>query len=329
MILGQEKQNLKIRYLSGTVIDAGTGKRFNRLMKYPKISFIGVGIMGSGIVKNLQKKGIPLKIFARDSEKITQLRNENTEICRNISDCYEGSDIAVLCLTEDSVVRNAFFHNGLMESGCRYILDIGTSSPELTEEMKLCSDRNGKVFMDSPMTGSRLAAEAGEILYMLGCDSEEAFEFCRFFWENTGRKIIRCGSAGSGQRTKISLNMIQASVLQSYIEGLMLARNAGIDEELMYEVISSSAARSGISDVKLKYILNNEFYPHFSLKNMNKDLNHALRLAMKTETVTPLASALKAVYSAGMNSGLGEEDFSSLYKVNKKLNKQISDQTEV
>lgn len=298
-------------------------------MEYPKISFIGVGIMGSGIVKNLQKKGIPLKIFARNSEKISSLQNENTEICQTMSDCWKDADIAVLCLTEDSTVRNAFHYNGLMESGCRYIIDIETTSPELTEEMKLFSDRHGKVFMDSPMTGSRLAAEAGEIIYMIGSDSEEAFEFCRFFWESTGKKIIRCGSAGSGQRAKIALNMIQASVLQSYIEGLMLAKNSGIDEELMVEVIGSSAARSGISDFKLKYILNNDFFPHFSLKNMNKDLNHALRLAMKTETLTPLASALKTVYSAGMNSGLGEEDFSSLYKVNKKLNEQNSLQTDI
>jgi 3-hydroxyisobutyrate dehydrogenase len=104
------------------------------------------------------------------------------------------------------------------------------------------------------------------------------------------------------------------------MEGLILAENIGVDKNILSEVISNSAAKSGISDFKLRYILENDYSTHFSLKNMNKDLNHALLLANKTNTTLPLAFTLKSVYNSGLSLSLGDEDFCSLIKVNYNYN---------
>jgi 3-hydroxyisobutyrate dehydrogenase-like beta-hydroxyacid dehydrogenase len=114
--------------------------------------------------------------------------------------------------------------------------------------------------------------------------------------------------------------MVQAEILQSYMEGMVLAEKLGVSLDIFLEVIENSAARSGISDFKLKCIQEKNYSPNFALKNMNKDLNHALNLMLEMNVSLPQAMSLKTIYSQGITSNLGEEDFSSLIKINRSVN---------
>ncbi|MCE9501895.1 MAG: NAD(P)-dependent oxidoreductase [Leptospira sp.] len=284
-----------------------------------KIGLIGAGIMGRGIANNLKKTGAKLKLFARNPDKIRDMEDENTQVVDCPKDAVTDSDYTIFCLTEDKNIRSIFYSGGVLESLQGILLDVGTTSPELTMEMNLACLKKGARFIDSPMTGSRTAARDGQILFMMG-GSDADFEDCRFIFEACGKNVVRCGETGSGQLAKITINMIQAGILQIYMEGFMLAVKSGVKRETLNEILSQSAAKSGISDFKFPFLFSHNFETHFSLKNMNKDLNHALRLAMKNHASLPLSSSLKAVYDSGMNSGFGEEDFCSLLKVNEKLN---------
>lgn len=282
------------------------------------IAFIGVGIMGSGLVKNLKKTDARLKIFARNQSKIEFLKDERTEIYSNISETVVDADFIILCLTEDTVVEKAFME-AIAEPKKAIVLDFGTSSPRLTEKMSHECSKRGFRFVDSPMTGSKMAADKGEILFMVGA-SQEDFQTCNFIWEACGKKVIHCGDVGNGQLMKITLNMMQAGLAQVYMEGLVLGKKLGLDLGVLHEIITNSAARSGISDFKVNCILNDDYSTHFSLKNMNKDLNHAIRIAMENNASLPITHAVKAIYDIGMSSHQGEEDFISLFKINEKLN---------
>lgn len=285
-----------------------------------KIAFIGVGIMGRGIVNNLKKLGHPISLYSRNPQKIQDLKDEHTVIASSPETAIENAKFTILCLTEDEVVRNFLSESRYFELGQGYLLDFGTTSPELTQEMYEKSKGRGIRFLDSPMTGSKLAAKNGEIIFMIGSDSQEDQDACGFIWEVAGKKTIACGSVGSGQLAKISLNMVQAGVMQVYMEGLMLARKSGIPSEIYWEVIDNSAAKSGISDFKGHCIRNRDYAANFSLKNMNKDLNHALKLALNSKASLPLSSVLKSVYDSGMSKGLGDLDFVSLLEVNEERN---------
>jgi 3-hydroxyisobutyrate dehydrogenase len=116
------------------------------------------------------------------------------------------------------------------------------------------------------------------------------------------------------------LNMMQAGIFQIYLEGFSLASKSGIKENIIFQVIENSAAKSGISGFKLPRVLEENFETHFSLKNMYKDLKHALRLALDRAANVPLSFALHTIYAKGMEEGLGEKDFCSLAKINKQLN---------
>ena len=282
------------------------------------IAFIGVGIMGRGLVKNLKKTNLNLRIYARNISKIQDLHDEKTNVFTTINEAVLGADFIILCLTEDSIVEKAFFEV-VSEPYHATILDFGTSSPGLTEKMHYESLKRGFRFIDSPMTGSKMAADKGEILFMVGANKED-YKNAEFIWDSCGKKTIHCGEVGKGQLMKISLNMMQAGLTQVYMEGLIFGKKLGLDLNILQEIITNSAARSGISDFKVNCILNKDYSTNFSLKNMNKDLNHSLRIAMSHNVSLPLISSLKSIYDSGISQNLGEEDFISLFKINEKPN---------
>ncbi len=282
------------------------------------IAFIGVGIMGRGLVTNLKKTGARLRIYARNISKIQDLQDEKTTIFSNVKETVRDADFIILCLTEDYIVKETFFEI-ISEPYHATILDFGTTSPELTNIMHYECNKRGFRFMDSPMTGSKVASDKGEILFMVGA-SKEDYKNAEFIWNACGKKTIHCGEVGKGQLMKISLNMMQAGLAQVYMEGFILGKKLGLDLGILHEIVTHSAARSGISDFKVNCILNKDYSTNFSLKNMNKDLNHSLRLAMAHNISLPLTSSLKSIYDSGMSQNLGEEDFISLFKINEKMN---------
>ncbi len=287
------------------------------------IAFIGVGIMGLGLVKNLKNKEVQLHLYSRDIKKIKALEDGNTKIFDSVSATIKDSNIIILCLTEDAIVEDIFFNQGILKHSNTLILDFGTTSPKLTKKMHKAASEKGIRFFDCPMTGSKIAADSGEIVFMFGGTENEAKDI-QFILDACGKKTFFCGEVGKGQEMKIALNMVQAGLMQVYMEGLTLANKLGLDPKLFQELISNSAAKSGISEFKLNYILNQDYSTNFSLKNMNKDLNHALDLMNKTNAALPLTSTLKSIYNAGMSANLGEEDFCSLFKINEKLNNTIA-----
>lgn len=284
-----------------------------------RIAFLGVGIMGKGIVKNYQKLNIPLSLYARNIEKIKNLENTNTRIYNNPIDTIKDSTHIILCLTEDNVVSRVYDEIASITDSI--IIDFGTTSPGLTSKLYQNQKNQGKKFISSPMTGSKIASERGEIVFMIGADSEQDIVDNNFIWKYTGKTTIYCGLPEIAQKAKIALNLTQALLLQSYLEGSILAESVGVSRTLYQEIISLSAAKSAISDFKLKCINEENYEPNFSLKNMNKDLNHALSMAIDSNLSLPLSYITKTIYNEGMRKNLGEEDFVTLYKINRERNR--------
>lgn len=276
-----------------------------------EIALIGTGIMGRGIAANLKKAGHSLRLYARNRQKIQDLVEEGTEIFDRPSEAARGSAIVLLCLTTDEVVRQTALSEEFLSAVQGIVVDVGTTSPELTVELQQAFSARQVRFIDAPMTGSKNAARDGQILFMVG-GSDEEFSAAKPVFDACGKGVVRCGRVGDGQRAKIALNMVQAGTLQVLLEGFYLARNLGVAPETFKQIIDQSAARSGISDFKIPFVLSRNFETHFSLKNMNKDLNHALHLAMATRTDLPLSFALKQVFDRAMKLGHAEDDFAAI-----------------
>ncbi|TGK35467.1 NAD(P)-dependent oxidoreductase [Leptospira gomenensis] len=282
------------------------------------VSIIGAGIMGSGIARNLANAGYSPKLYARNPEKIRKLETLGCTIHENPSEAAHEADLVVLCLTEDSILKKEVFDSGLLESKPRIVLDCGTTSLPMTHLLaKECAARNIR-FYDCPMTGSKNAAVDGQILFMIGATKKDT-EDLRFFLEICGKDTVYCETIGSGQKVKLALNMIQAGIFQVYMEGFSLAQNSGLDPEILKTVLLQSAAKSGIAEFKFPFVFSGNYETHFSLKNMRKDVYHAMELAQTKGTSLPLCKNLPAIYDSGMNAGFAEKDFCSLNEVTAKI----------
>ncbi|WP_411823374.1 NAD(P)-dependent oxidoreductase [Leptospira sp. 'Mane'] len=291
------------------------------------IAMIGTGIMGSGMAARLLSHGHKVHLYTRSPEKLdllsddlkTAVKGTNALVFGSISEAVKDADLIVLCLTEDKIVRNAFFESGLLNAKPSHIIDTGTTSPELTLEMFEAAKSKGIPFLDSPMTGSKLAAQNGQILFMVGGDKNHITDISYFF-EACGKDTIHCGEVSSAQRAKIALNMVQAGMFQVYMEGFQLATKDGVSASTFFTILKQSAATSPLLEFKLGNVMRKDYAPHFALKNMNKDRIHAMQRAKQVKAVLPLSSALESIYKVGMENGLGEEDFCSLAKVNELFN---------
>ncbi|MBM9501870.1 NAD(P)-dependent oxidoreductase [Leptospira sp. 201903071] len=282
------------------------------------ISIIGVGIMGRGIVSNLLKTGHNVRLYSRSPEKIQDLKNEGSQIFTEPAEAAKKSDLVVLCLTEDEVVEKEVFSSGLLEIKPKIVLDCGTTSLPLTLRLaKECSQKNIR-FYDAPMTGSKNAARDGQILFMIGAKKEEVADF-QFFLDICGKNTVYCGEVGDGQKAKLALNLIQAGIFEVYMEGFALVQNSGVNAEILKDILLQSAAKSGIAEFKFPFVFSGNYETHFSLKNMRKDVFHAMELAKESKTKLSLCQNLPAIYDAGMNAGFGENDFCSLNEVTARI----------
>jgi 3-hydroxyisobutyrate dehydrogenase-like beta-hydroxyacid dehydrogenase len=168
--------------------------------------------------------------------------------------------------------------------------------------------------LDAPCTGSRSGAETGTLTFMIGGD-RDVFERIRPFLEVLGKRFYYCGGPGMGLHAKLAQNLVLSNLLQGFNEGMVLAAKAGVDPELMLDILNNSAAKSGLVSAKAPMVLRREFAPAFSVKWMHKDIGLMLELANELKVPVPLTALTREMFQAAIAKGHGEEDICATIKV--------------
>jgi len=167
--------------------------------------------------------------------------------------------------------------------------------------------------LDMPFTGSKPAAEQRQTVYFVG-DDAGVLPAAEAVYRGISRAIVPVGRVGDAMAVKLALNLMIATSFQSLAEGLRLARAAGITEDVFFRCLDLNVARSGLVDLKKPKLLAADWAPQFSVKHLNKDLRHALRLGAARGALLPQATQLQRAYDAAEAAGLGEADFSVMYQ---------------
>ncbi|HEY0883324.1 MAG TPA: NAD(P)-dependent oxidoreductase, partial [Archangium sp.] len=188
-----------------------------------------------------------------------------------------------------------------------------TVSVELAKSLDARFAAKGVAFADAPVTGSRGGAEKGTLVIMTGC-TPETLERAMPVFLGVGEKVIHCGGVGTGTQVKLAGNALIAAMLQSFSEGLLLTKKAGIDPRKLIEVVQASGFRSPYFDFKGKAMLERDFTPHFTIDLMHKDLSLFLDNAASHRVPTPTAASLRETYNVARASGLGGEDIAAVIK---------------
>lgn len=286
-----------------------------------KIGFLGLGVMGRGMARNLIRKGHSLKIYNRTKGKASELAQEGAEAVPTPADAARGAEFLVTMLSDPPALLEVVEGpQGILNTvgPGTTLIDSSTVSPATSLRVAEKLKAKGAHMLDAPVFGSKNEAEKGELGFMVGGDPK-VFEGAQELFSAMGKSARRVGPGGMGAYAKLVFNLIVAVSLEAFYEGMALATKAGIDPGLMYDILTSGRARSGIMEMKGPPVLKRDFTPFFHLRLMDKDLELALETAHALKVPMPALSATKQVFAACMSSGQSEEDFSTTIKYFERL----------
>ena len=266
-----------------------------------KIGFIGTGIMGSSMVRNLMKAGFELTVYNRTREKADPLVKEGAAWAESPASCAKDQDAVITIVGFPKDVREVYFQENGIFAGAKkgaYLIDMTTSDPGLAVGIYNRAKASGFHGMDAPVTGGDSGAKAGTLTILAGGDDED-FETVLSVFKAMGKTIVHTGPAGSGQHTKACNQIAIAGALAGACEAISYARAVGLDEEMMVRTIATGAAGSFQLTNVAKKGMEGDFNPGFMLKHFIKDMNladasakaHGLKLDI-TEEVRDICQKL-------------------------------------
>ena len=278
------------------------------------IGFIGLGLMGQPMATNLIKAGHKLTVYNRTTAKAAGLAAAGARLASSPADAARGADAVMMIVSDSAAVEEVVAgKGGILESlgAGTLVIDSSTISPSVSRKMACLVAGKGASWIDAPVTGSKHGAEKGELTFMIGGD-RAAFDRALPLLQVLGKKHIYCGQAGLGLSAKLTQNTIQATMLEVFCEGFVLAAKAGVRPETMLEIIQSSMARAALTDFKAPFIFKGDFTPYFPLKLMHKDLELAAEAAYAQGVPMPVLAAVKEVYMAAKAQGKGDLDYAAI-----------------
>ena len=286
----------------------------------PTVGFIGLGLMGKPMVRNLLKAGFPVVVWNRTQERAEELVREGARRGANPRDTAAQVDVLVTIVSDPPALEAVLWGaNGALEALRRgsMLIDSSTISPDLARRTSAACAERGVDYLDAPVTGGTWGAEKGELVFMIG-GRPEVLERAKPVLEAMGKRFFLLGPNGAGQTVKLAMNLILALEVEALAEALALVTTAGVPGEKLVEVMQSSMARAGVLDVKAPLILKNEYPPSFPLRLMHKDMRLALELARQQRVTLPAAAASYATYSTVKEVAKDDPDFAAVARFWKK-----------
>ncbi|AEE14687.1 2-hydroxy-3-oxopropionate reductase [Thermodesulfobium narugense DSM 14796] len=280
------------------------------------IGFIGLGIMGSGMANNLLKSGFNMYVFNRTREKAKELEDNGAKFCSTPKELAEKSDLIFMMLTDVRACRAVSEDkDGFLESLSKgkVVVNFSTVHPNYSLELREMVKEKEAMFLESPVLGSKIPAQKGELV-ILSAGDKEAFEICTDAFEKISKKAMYLGDVPKASYVKVVNNEAFATSLTAYLEGLAFAKKIGLDPEMVFNILNSGALSNPYFEFKVKKVLNDDFETHFSFENMKKDLGYALSVADEFKCYCPTLAAVNEIFKKGLNKH-AKEDMSAVYKI--------------
>lgn len=281
-----------------------------------KVGFIGVGIMGKSMVRNLMKAGFELHIYARNRAKVEDVIGEGALFHDSIAACVKGCEAVITIVGFPQDVEEVYFdEGGILESADAgaYLIDMTTTSPQISVKISKEGEEKGFHVLDAPVTGGDTGAKAGTLSILVG-GKEEDFEACMPLFEAVGTNINYQGEAGCGQHAKLANQIMIAGTLTGVCEALSYAKAKGLDMPTLLKSVSTGAAGSKQLDTFGPKILKEDYAPGFFMKHFIKDMKLALVEANISGLSLEMLSLVLANYEELEAEGLGDLGTQALMK---------------
>lgn len=280
----------------------------------PKIGFIGIGVMGKSMVRNLVKAGFPVSVYTRTKCKAEDLLHEGVTWQDTIAQCAKGKNVVITMVGYPKDVEEVYFGpSGILENADSgtYLIDMTTTDPTLSETIAKMAKDKGHHALDAPVSGGDTGAKNGTLSIMVGGEAAD-FEACQPVFKAMGTNINHTGGPGTGQHTKMANQIALAGVIASVCEAIAYGKKNGLDPENMLKCISSGAAGSWQMSNMAPRILKEDLDPGFFIKHYIKDLNIAL--SHGEELPLQITQQVRDLYCQLDKQGWGELGTQALIK---------------
>ncbi len=281
-----------------------------------KIGFIGLGIMGQGMVRNLHKAGFTVMVWNRTASKAELLRELGITIADSPAHLAQHSDIIITCVSDSPDVEAVILgENGVIhgaKSGA-LVIDCSTISPHTTQLIAQKLHEKGVTMLDAPISGGSEGAAKGTLSIMVGGD-EADFIRAQPVLSAMGKTITHVGGQGAGQMVKLVNQILVVGTMQAISEALIFAQAGGLDLEKTLTAVSGGAAGSWMLSNRAPQVINRDWRPGFTIDLQQKDLRIVLDTADQLGVPVPATSLIFNLYRTLQAHGLGEEGNHALIK---------------
>ncbi len=278
-------------------------------------AFIGLGIMGSRMAANLLNKGFKLTVHNRSKGKEAPLTAKGAFWAESAADAARNADVLFTMLSTPEAVREAALGPAGFLDALRpksLWVDCSTVNPSFSREMSGLAKARGIRMLDAPVAGSKMPAEQGKLLFLVGGDTADVSEASPFF-EAMGQKTFHMGGPGMGAAMKMVVNLLMGESMLAYIEAVILGESLGIEKKAVLDTLLATPIAAPFMSAKRAKIEGGNFDPEFPLQWMQKDLHLAAVSAYEGGISLPAGNTAKEVYRLAMRAGLAEKDFSAVY----------------
>ena len=289
------------------------------MTKLQNIGFIGTGIMGKSMLRNLKKAGYTMHCYARHPEKVADLAAEGVTVHSTIADCVKACQVMITIVGFPKDVEEVYFAPGAIFDSAApgtYLVDMTTTSPTLAQKLYAEGKKKGLPVLDAPVTGGDTGAKNGTLSILVGGD-KEAYETLLPIFQGMGTNINYQGGSGCGQHAKLANQIMIAGTLSGVCEALTYAKAKGLDLQTVLDSVSTGAAGSKQLDTFGPKILAGDYAPGFFLKHFIKDMSlaeeEAAAVSVKLDVLEDVLQMCKGLEDEGMGD-LGTQALIKHYK---------------
>ena len=294
-------------------------------MRKLKVGFVGVGLMGLPMAKNITKHNYPLVVWNRSAKNLKKVNKQKTEVCQNLINLPNQCQVIIMMLSNDEVCLEIAKELSKKIKKGQILIDMSSTKQKTAIEIDKKIKSKGGYFLDAPVSGGTLAAETGKLAIMVGGE-KKIFEKTKNLLKSMGT-VTYVGKTGSGQVAKLANQAIVGITIGAVSEALILAEAAGADPKAVRNAIKNGFAGSPILEIHGKRILEKNFEPGGKCSTQLKDMNNIIETAKTYKIQLPLSEKIKKLYEIIVEEGKSNLDHSALYLLIKKLKKHPLNKT--
>jgi len=282
-----------------------------------RVAFVGLGIMGQPMAKNVARKGYPLSVYNRTAEKALPIEEAGAVVAGSPKEAAKGADVVILMLTGPEAVDQVLDGPQGVLAGLdagKTMINMSTVPPSYSRRLSETLKARSIAAIDAPVSGSKKPAEEGALVILAGGPQAKVKEMEPLLL-SMGKKIVYCGEAGQGSSMKMAVNLLLGIMAAGLAEAVNLGQKCGLSTETMLETMLSGPMQCPLFEFKKPMLISDNYGAQFPLKHMAKDVRFVLQTADESGAAVPAGHVVFQLYRAAMGRGLSDKDFAAVKKV--------------